>query len=94
VAVLNGQTNTVVATIPVGQLPQGVAVNPATNKVYVANSVVPGTVSVINGQRNTVTATIPVGAAPFGVAVNPKTGTVYVTNSGDGTVSVIAPCRK
>ena len=68
--------------------------NPTTSTVYVANSVVPGTVSVINGQTNTVTATISVGAAPFGIAVNPKTGTVYVTNSGDGTVSVIAPCRK
>jgi DNA-binding beta-propeller fold protein YncE len=35
--VISGQTNTVTATIPVGQVPGGVATNPQTNTVYVAN---------------------------------------------------------
>src|SRR6266568_6428361 len=47
----------VTATIPVGSFPAGVAVNPRTNTIYVAND--SGTVSVIRGRTNTVRATIP-----------------------------------
>jgi hypothetical protein len=36
--VINGQTNAMVATIPVGLRPGGVAVNGKTNRVYVANA--------------------------------------------------------
>jgi YVTN family beta-propeller protein len=93
VSVISGRTNTVVAAIPVGALPQQVAANPKTRAVYVANegSGTGASVSVIEGRTGTVTATIAVGAA-FGVAADPKTDTAYV--SGGDTVSVIAPCRK
>ena len=37
VMVIDGRTNTVVATVDVDSLPQGVAVNTRTNAVYVAN---------------------------------------------------------
>ena len=63
---------TVTATIPVGSVPYGVAVDPKTHTIYVAN-VSGDTVSVINGRTNTVTATIPVGNGPYGVAVDPDT---------------------
>jgi YVTN family beta-propeller protein len=68
----------------------GVAVNPKTNTIYVANSFSPS-VSVISGRTDTVTATIPAGffAGPYGVAVNPKTNTVYVTGLGS-KLSVIS----
>src|SRR5712692_566409 len=69
----------VTATVPVGSFPEGVAVNPKANTVYVTNAR-DNTVSVISGRTNTVVATIPVGSFPEGVAVNPKTSTVYVTN--------------
>ena len=88
VSVISGQTNTVTATIPVGN-PQGMAVNPLTGGVYVTNFN-DGTMSVISGQTNTVTATIPVGSLPISAAVNPLTGDVYVTNFNDGTMSVIS----
>ncbi len=88
VSVISGQTNTVTATIPVGN-PQGTAVNPLTGDVYVSNFN-DGTVSVISGQTGTVTATIPVGSGPVGVAVNPLTGAVCTANIGDDTVSVIS----
>jgi YVTN family beta-propeller protein len=65
-----------------------VAVNPHTNKVYVAKFSSP-TISVIDGATNTISATITVGAYPNGVVVNPSTNTIYVANSGAGTVSVI-----
>jgi YVTN family beta-propeller protein len=91
VSVINGATRTVTATIPVGNAPNGVAVNPATGTVYVTNAN-GNTVSVINGATSTVTTTIPVGPSPAGVAVEPgagTAGTVYVADEGDHTVSVI-----
>jgi YVTN family beta-propeller protein len=88
VSVINTATNTVIATIPVGYGPIGVAVSPNGGTVYVTNAN-EATVSVINTATNTVSATIPVGTAPFGVAVSPNGGTVYVANEVSNTVSVI-----
>ncbi len=89
VSVINGRTNTVTATIPVGGVPFGVAVDPKTNTIYVTNHF-SDTVSVISGRTNTVTATIPVGGDPNGVAVDRKTNTIYVANLRDSTVSMIS----
>ncbi|WP_459561292.1 YncE family protein [Mycobacterium kiyosense] len=47
VSVINPTTNTVTATIPVGSSPYGVAIDPVTGAVYVANFQ-SGTVSVIS----------------------------------------------
>src|SRR5271157_4455496 len=85
----------VIATVPVGNSPFGVAVNSATNKTYVANYS-DNTVTVIDGATNT-TKTVNVGAYPCGVAVNPSTNKIYVSNScgndpncnSMGTVTVI-----
>src|SRR5215470_10104521 len=78
VAVIDTQTNTIIATITgVGTVPEGVAVNVAGTRVYVTDSVTSGTVAVIDTANNTVLATIPVGAEPFGVAVNPAGTRVY-----------------
>jgi YVTN family beta-propeller protein len=89
VTVIDVATNAIVTTITVGSVPEGVAVNPAGTRVYITNSVTPGTVSVIDTATNTVIATIPVGNAPFGVAVNPAGTRAYVANFSSGTVSVI-----
>jgi YVTN family beta-propeller protein len=72
VSVIDTATNTVIATIPVGTTPQGVAVTPDGSKVYVANSD-SNTVSVIDTATNTVSATTPVGSYPvaFGVFIHP-----------------------
>ena len=79
----------VTATVPVGKWALGVAVDPGTHTVYVAN-VDDGTVSVIDGSTRTVTATVPVGKSPWwGAAVDPGTHTVYVPNLDDDTVSVM-----
>lgn len=53
VSVIDPATNRVVATVPVGVSPQGVAVSPVTNRVYVTNFN-SGTVSVIDTASNTV----------------------------------------
>lgn len=78
---------TVVTTIGTGTAPKAAAVNPLTNKIYVANSG-SGSVTVIDG--NTAgAATVTVGSNPSALAVNPATNKIYVANQGDGTVTVI-----
>jgi serine/threonine-protein kinase len=91
----------VTATIPLGEGPEGVAVDPGTHAVYVTSAVANGTVSVINPATHTVTATIPVGKFPLSVVVNPATHTVYVANADifpstpdASTVSVIDPATR
>lgn len=61
VSVIDTATNTVVATVPVGASPEGVAVNRASTFAYVANK---NAVSVIDTATNTVVATVPVGKRP------------------------------
>ena len=65
-----------------------IAVDPANNLVYVANSD-NDTVSVINGATLTKLGDIPVGAHPTDIVVNPTTSKIYVANSFSDTVSVI-----
>jgi len=85
--------------IRVGRIPLGIAVDQATNTVYVANAG-DNTVSVINGATcdagdtsgcSQKPATVAVGAFGDAVAVDPVTNTVFVTNQAarPGTVSVI-----
>ena len=88
VSVIDTSTNTVITTIPAGNGPVGVAVNPAGTRVYLTNT--SGGVSVIDTSTNTVIATIPVDG--IGVAVNPAGTRVYVTSpifNSYGYVSVI-----
>jgi YVTN family beta-propeller protein len=72
VSVIDTATNTVVATVPVGNNPFGPAVTPDGTHVYAAN-LGDGTVSVIATASNTVVATVTVGRFPQGVAVT-RTG--------------------
>jgi YVTN family beta-propeller protein len=80
----------VVATVPVGSEPRGVAVNPNTGHIYVAN-VTGGSVSVL--QTNTVIATIPVDTLPYEIAVDAKTNRVYAAGcnffTGAGSMVVV-----
>jgi YVTN family beta-propeller protein len=88
VSVINLATNSIIKTIPVGDRPIGVAVNPLGTKVYIANTN-SKSVSVIDTSSNIVTATIPVGDWPLGVAVSPDNARVYVANMLSSSVSVI-----
>lgn len=67
----------ILATI-VGQAPVDVAVDPVTNRVYLANQR-SNSVAVIDGATNTVVDAIAV-SFPEAVAVNPKTNRVYVAS--------------
>jgi YVTN family beta-propeller protein len=93
-SVLDEDENNVVTTIQLGggpnvSEPEGVAVDPITDRIYVANFESEGSVWVIDGRTNTLVATVPVGDSPFGIAVNPLTRRVYAANSRDNTISVI-----
>ena len=74
------------------------AVNAATNKIYVINfnPFSNGSVTVIDGATLS-TTTVAVGNNPNAIAVNQATNRIYVTNFNDNTVSVIgyptAPIR-
>ena len=89
-------------TVTVGMFPFNVAIDQATDTVYVTNqgtrTAQGTTVSVIDGATCNATVmtgcgqtppTVTVGQSPFALAVNQATNTVYVPNSGSNTVSVI-----
>ncbi len=86
VSMIDLATNAVVATVPVGEYPQGVAVNPTGTAVYVANSD-SNEVTVIDA-ATLATTTIPVGDNPVGIAVHPDGTRIYVANT-DETVDTV-----
>jgi YVTN family beta-propeller protein len=90
------------ATVTVGPAPFGIAIDQATNTIYVANNNGgdgPASLSVINGATcdsansagcaHRPPALPGVGRAPNGVAFDQSTGAVYTANFYDATVSVI-----
>jgi YVTN family beta-propeller protein len=74
-------------TVTAGEGPYAVAVNPVTNKVYVANRG-SDNVTVVDGATND-TQAVDVDNAPIAVAVKPVTNKVYVANRGSNNVTVI-----
>ena len=55
VTVISGATNSVVTSVSVGNAPCAVAVNPVTNKIYVANQGGEAAVTIIDGATYSVT---------------------------------------
>src|SRR6185369_822390 len=90
IAVIDGNTNTIVASITLANpshFPFKLAVNEITNRVYVTS--LQGSITVVDGANNSIIATISGGSLPFGVAVNPVTDRIYVSNLGDSNLSVL-----
>lgn len=79
------KNGTLLASVPVGDTPFGVDVDPITNLAFVVSTAL-NNVSVINGSNNTVAATVPGIQANF-VAVNVASEKVYL--SGDNGVTVM-----
>ncbi len=82
------QTSAVVATIPVGSEPHGVAFDPANGYVYIANFG-SDTVSVLDGSSDKIVESVPVGLNPVALAVDSSNGDVYVANGASAYASVI-----
>lgn len=77
-----------IASVRVGAGPIAIAVNAATDRIYVANSE-GGSVSVIDGKNDSVLATVSVGPRPYVVAANPATNRIYVSNTFSNVITVI-----
>ena len=88
VSVIDTASNTVVATVGVGNRPIGVAITPDGSRAYVANSN-SNSVSVIDTASNTVVATVAVESYPQGVAITPDGSRAYVANTFSNSISVI-----
>ena len=78
---LNGTTYATVATVPVGEKPFGVAVNPLTHRIYVANFD-SARVDVVDGLTNTVVAQVSLqNSKPTFLAVDTGRNLVYALTS-------------
>ena len=88
VSVINGVTDAVVGSVPVGSMPWDVAYDNGNGYLYVTNEN-SNSVSVINGVTDAVVGSIPVGVNPYDVAYDRGNGYLYVTNENSNSVSVI-----
>ncbi|MGC1580981.1 MAG: choice-of-anchor D domain-containing protein [Candidatus Acidiferrales bacterium] len=77
----------VTASLSDSNVSHGVAINPVTNKIYLADEA--GTLSVIDGATNTLsTVSYSGGVENWAVAVNPVTNMVYVVDRGASKIDV------
>ena len=83
IAVLNS-SGTLTTTVPVGDTPYGLDVDPLTNRVFVSSTAL-DTVTVVDGKTNTATAALPNVPSAF-VAVNLVSEKVYVSGGNSLTV--------
>jgi YVTN family beta-propeller protein len=80
----------ILATIPVGVRPVGIAFNPTNICVYVSN-LVSNSLTVIDAElliEVPLNSPLPTGLNPVGVGVQLVNGDVYCTNSADDTISL------
>jgi YVTN family beta-propeller protein len=93
ITVIDGSTDTVVATFSIGSEARAIAFDSNGRFLYVAARNT-NQLAVVDPRTNAVVQTVPVGRRPHGVVFNPDNGRIYVTNRGScdstpGTVSVI-----
>jgi YVTN family beta-propeller protein len=93
--VLDRDTLAVQRRVTVGFSPRAVAVDPAANRIYVANagtklaSEQSNSLTVLDRSTLKVLATVPLGGAPADVAVNRKLHRVYVSDINHGRILVL-----
>lgn len=89
VTLIDTQTNTRGATVPVGKLPSEIVLTPDGKTAYLLNSV-SNTVSVVSRASGVLTTrTIKAGRYPIGLAMTPSGNRVFITrhqNYGPGSV--------
>jgi len=97
--IINGNSNTVLARVPVSPYPEGVAFNTATGRIYVADEgnnegnpssqSVGTTITVIDGQSFDVLGTLRVGRSPDGIEADPQLRRVYISvEDSDAVVEI------
>lgn len=98
VTVVNGKTNTAVRTIPITTTPgfglTGIAANPLTGLVYVANGS-DNVINIIDGCKQKAVGTISLGVnSPSAIAVNPILNRLYVPLGSNLTAVVDAKSKR
>jgi YVTN family beta-propeller protein len=88
VSVIDGATNSVVATIAAGGYSRALCHNPLRNKVYCANYI-SADVTVIDGSADSVIATAAVGHGAYALYYNSLNDKVYCADWADESVTVI-----
>jgi DNA-binding beta-propeller fold protein YncE len=98
VSVINGTTNTVMATVTVGSRPVGVAVNATTNTVYVGNSdddtvsvIIPTAPATVPGVPTAVSATAGSGQASVAFTAPASNGGSVITGYTVTATSTATP---
>ncbi|MDE1880709.1 MAG: hypothetical protein KGI89_09195, partial [Euryarchaeota archaeon] len=88
VTVFDQATWSVVAQVPVGISPLGLAYDAAKGEVFVADSG-SANVTIINTTTYRTVGSIPVGGSPMAVALDPLNGYLYVTDTVSGSTVVV-----
>lgn len=90
VDVIDTTTNTIIDTLPVGGSALGVAVDPATNRIFVGDFD-NAQLDIFDGATNGLVDSYAIGAEPITVLFDELAGTVWVSQRGAGLVSEIDP---
>jgi YVTN family beta-propeller protein len=88
VTVIDGGSNSVIATVRVGARPQAIAIDSLSHRVYVANNR-GDTVTVIDGTNDSVIATVKTSGGPYAIVVDSATNRAFVANLAGGSLTVI-----
>jgi len=88
VSMVDARSGALLRTVAVGRMPEAVAVDTATRRVFVANFA-DNTVSVLDAVTGAVVWTASVGAHPIALAVAAGTGRVFVANEDSQSVSTL-----
>ncbi|WLR42606.1 YncE family protein [Bacillus carboniphilus] len=90
ISVVDGLTNTVIETVTAGLIPNGIATDPFTKRVYVSNSNSLD-ISVLDGNTNTIIDTISIGESPgyLTLSTNTTPTKLYAPLFGSEEVSII-----
>jgi YVTN family beta-propeller protein len=77
------------ATVPVGDAPEGIAISPDGARIYVTNIFSADNLTVIDATTHAVVSSIGVGAGPRGIAVDGTGRRAYVADGTDNTVVMV-----
>ncbi len=89
-SILNTDSNTVVATIPLQRNPTALSVDPTGQRAFIANTAA-NTVTVLDLDTRRPLASYPTGAQPTSALLSPDSRTLLVTNQAAGTVTLFTP---
>ena len=82
------QSDSVIATIPVGGSPTALVYNFTDNKIYSANKG-RDSVAIIDGEGDSLIATVDAGDTPYALAYNPTYNKIYCANQYSDNVTII-----